>query len=89
MRQLNQAGPPQLGVLFEPPALRPEAFEQMQHDGTLILDCRQAEAFAVHIPGALNVGLGPSFAIWAGTLLPAEAAILLVLEEAAQVWEAC
>jgi hydroxyacylglutathione hydrolase len=54
-----------------------------------VLDCRPAEAFGVHIPGALNAGLGPSFATWAGTVLPAEATILLVLEESEQVWEAC
>jgi hydroxyacylglutathione hydrolase len=89
MRQLNQAGPPRLGVLSELPALRPEAFEALQRAGALVLDCRQAEAFAVHIPGALNVGLGPSFATWAGTVLPAEAAILLVLEDPGEVWEAC
>jgi hydroxyacylglutathione hydrolase len=89
MRQLNQAGPPPLGVLPEPPALRPAAFEELQRAGALVLDCRQAEAFAVHIPGALNVGLGPSFPTWAGTVLPAEAAILLVLEDPSQVWEAC
>jgi hydroxyacylglutathione hydrolase len=89
MRQLNQAGPPRLGVLPEPPALRPEAFEELQHAGALVLDCRQPEAFTVHIPGALNVGLGPSFATWAGTVLPADAAILLVLEEPGEVWEAC
>ena len=89
MRQLNQVGPSQLGVLPEPPALRPEAFEQLQRAGAVVLDCRQLEAFAVHIPGALNVGLGPSFATWAGTVLPAEAAILLVLEDPGEVWEAC
>jgi rhodanese-related sulfurtransferase len=85
----EQAEPPRLGVLPEPPALRPEAFEALQRAGALVLDCRQAEAFAVHIPGALNVGLGPSFATWAGTVLPPEAAILLVLEDPGQVWEAC
>jgi hydroxyacylglutathione hydrolase len=89
MRQLNQAGPPPLGVLPEPPALRPEAFEQLQRAGAVVLDCRQAEAFAVHIPGALNVGLGASFATWAGTVLPPEAAILLVLEDPDEVWETC
>jgi hydroxyacylglutathione hydrolase len=89
MRKLNQAGPPLLGVLPEPPALRPGAFDRLRHDGAMVLDCRSAEAFASHIPDALNVGLGASFATWAGTVLPAEAAILLVLERPADVWEAC
>jgi hydroxyacylglutathione hydrolase len=89
MRRLNQAGPPRLGVLPEPPALRPEAFEALQRAGALVLDCRQAEAFGVHIPGALNVGLDTSFPTWAGTVLPAEAAILLVLDDPGALWEAC
>jgi hydroxyacylglutathione hydrolase len=76
-------------VLPEPPALRPAAFEALQRAGTLVLDCRQAEAFGVHIPGALNVGLGASFPTWAGTVLPAEAAILLVLDDPSALWEAC
>jgi len=54
-----------------------------------VYDDRQVEAFAVHMPGGLNVGLGPSLTTWTGTVLPAEAAILLVLEEPGELWEAC
>jgi len=89
MRRLNQAGPPPLGHLGEPPALMPQSFDRLRHDGALVLDCRSAEAFATHIPGALNVGLSSSFATWAGTVLPADAAILLVLERPADLWEVC
>ena len=89
MRQLQSGRAPATGCAPQPPALQPEAFEAQQRAGALVLDCRQAEAFAVHIPGALNVGLGASFATWAGTVLPAETALLLVLDEPAQVWEAC
>ena len=89
MRRLNQVGPPPLGHLGEPPALMPQSFDRLRHDGALVLDCRSAEAFATHIPGALNVGLSSSFATWAGTVLPADAAILLVLERPADLWEVC
>lgn len=89
MRKQNQAGPGGLGVLSEPPALRPAAFDRLRQDGAVVLDCRQPEAFAAHIPGALNVGLGSSFATWAGTVLPADAAILLVIETPDDLWEAC
>jgi hydroxyacylglutathione hydrolase len=89
MRQLNQQGPPLLGVLAEPPALRVEAFEHWRSEGALELDCRSPEAFATHIPGALNVGVGSSFATWAGTVLPAGPAILLVLERGDELWEVC
>jgi hydroxyacylglutathione hydrolase len=89
MRGLNQEGPPPLGVLAEPPALMPDAFDQRRRGGAVVLDCRSAEAFAVHIPGALNVGLSSSFATWAGTVLPAQAPVLLVLEQPEELWEAC
>lgn len=89
MRKANQDGPPLLGLLAEPPALRPNAFADMIKQGAIVLDCRQAEAFAAHIPGALNVGLGASFATWAGTLLPADASTLLVLDGPEDLWEAC
>lgn len=56
MRRLNQEGPPLLGVLGEPPALRVEDFDRLRKkDGAVVLDCRSPEAFAAHVPGALNV----------------------------------
>src|SRR5439155_8536894 len=39
--------------------------------------------------GALNVGVGASFATWAGTVLPAEAMLLLVVERREELWEVC
>ncbi|GJL51578.1 MAG: MBL fold metallo-hydrolase [Nitrospirales bacterium] len=80
MRKMNAEGPPLLGILPEPPALSPQQFERKQQEGGIVLDCRQAEAFSSHIPGALNVGLGSSFPTWAGTVLPAEATVYLVLD---------
>lgn len=89
MRKLNQMGPPLLDVLPEPPALRPEAFEHARRDGALVLDCRQPEAFAAHIPGALNVGLTTAFPTWAGTVLPVDADVILVLDQPEDLWQAC
>jgi hydroxyacylglutathione hydrolase len=89
MRKLNQMGPPLLDVLPEPPALRPDAFEHAQQDGALVLDCRQPEAFAAHIPGALNVGLTMAFPTWAGTVLPNDADVILVLDKPEDLWQAC
>jgi hydroxyacylglutathione hydrolase len=89
MRKMNTDGPPILGSLPEPPALQPDQFERQHQEGAIIVDCRQAEAFSTHIPGALNVGLGSSFATWAGTVIPADSAVLLVLERPEDLWEAC
>ena len=66
-----------------------DAFERRREEGALVLDTRPPEAFGGgHIPGALNVGLGPAFATWAGTVLPATARVLLVLDRPQDLWEA-
>jgi hydroxyacylglutathione hydrolase len=89
MRAQNLAGPAALGVLREPPALTPEAFDAERAKGAIIVDARSLEAFGGgHIPGALNVGLGTSFATWAGTVLPDGADVLLVLDEPDDLWDA-
>ena len=89
MRKQNMEGPEPLGVLQEPPALVPEDFEAVMNGGATIVDARSAEAYGgSHIPGALNVGLGSSFSTWAGTVVPAGARILLVLDHPDDLWEA-
>ncbi|MBW3575365.1 MAG: MBL fold metallo-hydrolase [Actinobacteria bacterium] len=89
MRSHNLAGVERLGVLGEPPALQPEEVTHLQADGAVVVDARAPEAFgAAHIPGALNVGLGPSFATWAGTVLPEGARVVLVLDRPDDLWEA-
>lgn len=89
MRKMNTEGPPVLGSLPEPSAFQPDQFERQHEDGAIIVDCRQAEAFSTHIPGALNVGLGSSFATWAGTVIPEDSTVLLVLDKPDDLWEAC
>src|SRR5919106_1030014 len=82
MRKQNMAGPSPLGVLGEPPALKPDAFDAAVQGGALIVDARSPEAFAGgHVPNALNVGLGTSFPTWFGTVVPADARVALVLDE--------
>jgi hydroxyacylglutathione hydrolase len=89
MRKMNRQGPPVLGVLAEPPAMQPEEFDRRRNTGATMLDCRSPEAFAAHIPGAINVGIGSSFATWAGTALPEATPIILVLENERDLWEVC
>jgi hydroxyacylglutathione hydrolase len=56
-------------------------------EGALVVDCRAPEAFAgAHIPDALNVGAGTSFPTWAGSILPAGADTLLVVDDPGQLW---
>ena len=88
MRQQNLDGPAPLGILPEPPALMPDDFEAATDDNTFVVDARSPEAFAGgHVPWALNVPNGGSFATWAGTVLPAGARVLLVLDRPSELWD--
>lgn len=89
MRHQNQAGPVQLGVLAEPPALGVAEFHRLSTKDAVVLDCRAPEAFATHIPGAISVGLGSAFSTWAGTVLPPGVPIVLVLDRPDDLWDAC
>jgi glyoxylase-like metal-dependent hydrolase (beta-lactamase superfamily II)/rhodanese-related sulfurtransferase len=63
--------------------LSPAAFEAAANEtGALILDTREAEAFAKgFIPNSINIGIDGSFAPWVGTLIPdIKQQILLVTE---------
>jgi hydroxyacylglutathione hydrolase len=89
MRGQNQRGPAPLGVLAEPPPLTPATFSCHIQNGAIALDCRPPEAFgSSHIPHALNVGLGKAFATRAGTVLPPDRPILLVLNDPGDLIEA-
>lgn len=87
MRAQNRQGPELLGVVSPPPAYQPDAFAELadKHD-VVVVDTRAPEAFAGgHIPGALNVALGSSFATWAGTVVPPDVRVLLVVDEPGDV----
>jgi hydroxyacylglutathione hydrolase len=50
---------------------------------------RDADSFGRgHVPGAINIGLGGSFASWAGSLIPLGTPIVLVADDEAQIAEA-
>ena len=87
--EINRTGAAALAELSHPIALAPEEVEQEATRGSVILDVRAAAEFgAGHVPGSLNVGLGGQFAIWAGSLIPAGAPIVIVAESDEQVDEA-
>jgi len=89
MRTQNIDGVAPLGPLAEPPALSVAEFDEHRGEGAVALDARSPEAFGGgHLPGALNVGLGSSFATWAGTVLPDGERVLLVLDRPSDLWEA-
>jgi glyoxylase-like metal-dependent hydrolase (beta-lactamase superfamily II)/rhodanese-related sulfurtransferase len=87
--EINRTGACALSELPRPVALAPDEVEQLMTEGALVLDVRAADEFgAEHVPGALNIGLGGQFAIWAGSLMPPGTPVIIVAESAEKVDEA-
>jgi hydroxyacylglutathione hydrolase len=84
MKRVNRDGPPLLGGFPRPPRLGVEAVATRLADGALVVDLRDAAAFAgSHLPGTLNLPANRSLVTWAGWLLPADRDLLLVVPEPA------
>jgi hydroxyacylglutathione hydrolase len=90
MRPLNMAGPRPLGELggvaghsglLPPRPLSPtEAHDLITREAVYVVDARDPAGFAgAHIPGSFAIGLGPSFGIWTGSVVPDDRPLLLVL----------
>jgi len=87
--EINRGGAASLEALPRPQALTPQTVFELAQQGHVILDVRAASDFgAGHVPGAINIGLGGQFAMWAGSLIPLTAPIVLVAESEEQVDEA-
>ncbi|HVQ54942.1 MAG TPA: MBL fold metallo-hydrolase [Thermoanaerobaculia bacterium] len=86
--RLNREGPGSLAALPAPAALSPEEVERRVADGALLLDARAAaEHGNGHVAGSLQIGLGGQFASWAGSLVPPDASIVLVLDDETAIAE--
>ena len=60
-------------------ALDINQFKKQVEQGSIILDTRSPEEFATGFtPGAINVGLDGSFAVWVGSLIPFDTPFVLV-----------
>jgi hydroxyacylglutathione hydrolase len=89
MKRVNKVGPVLLRDLPAAQALSAAQVASRQEAGAMVIDARPAAEFAEgHIPGAVTLPLGPSFAIWAGWLMPYDRDLILVLPDDAQVAEA-
>lgn len=59
---------------------------EMMKAGAQLLDTREAAEFeGAHIRGALNIGLGGSFATWSGTVLDESRPVVLVAEPGREI----
>lgn len=89
MKRVNKVGPALLRDLPRGGSLSPDELAALQAGGGLVIDGRDAAEFAAaHVPGSVSVGLGSSFAIWAGWLAPYERQVALVLPDDGRYHEA-
>ncbi|HUE82028.1 MAG TPA: rhodanese-like domain-containing protein [Pyrinomonadaceae bacterium] len=87
--EINRSGASPLDTLARPAALSPEEVFKLNDGDHVILDVRSASEFgAGHVPGAINIGLGGQFAMWAGSLIPLQAPIIIVAESESKLDEA-
>ncbi len=80
MKRLNRDGPPAPALASAPVALQAESLATMQRGGVTIVDTRPVRDFtAGHIPASLNVPLDRSFLVRAGSVLPDDAIVALLV----------
>jgi hydroxyacylglutathione hydrolase len=86
--EINRSGARGLSELQPPTALTPQQVLELREQGHVLLDVRAAGDFgAGHVPGSVNIGLGGQFAMWAGSLIPLNAAIVVIADTGAQIDE--
>ena len=84
MKRINKVGPRLLGGAPHPARLEPAALDGLLGAGTIVVDARPSAAFAAgHVPGALNIPLGATFTTWAGSLLPYDRDVALLVQDPA------
>jgi len=84
MKALNRDGPPVLGALALPERVAEHRIDSLLAAGDVVVDLRPAADFAAgHIPGTLNLPFNNSFTTWAGSLLPYDRDLYLLLDGSA------
>lgn len=80
MKRLNREGPALLGRLPSPERVGESRLAALLQEGAVVVDTRPASAFAAeHVPGTLNIPLNKSFTTWAGSLLPYDRDLYLIM----------
>ncbi|MFN2318032.1 MAG: rhodanese-like domain-containing protein [Gemmatimonadales bacterium] len=83
MKRLNREGPALLGSLPSPERVGESRLRALLDAGAVVVDTRPASAFAAeHVPGTLNIPLNKSFTTWAGSLLPYDRDLYLIMPDA-------
>lgn len=83
MKRLNREGPALLGRFPAPERVGESRLAGLLGGDAVVVDTRPAAAFATeHIPGTLNIPLNKSFTTWAGSLLPYDRDLYLIMADA-------
>lgn len=85
MKRINISGPATAARIQERPPLISieEAVKRMP--SSIIIDVRNNESFAAgHLKDSINIPIAPSFATWAGSVLPENAGLIIVIEDGAE-----
>ena len=86
--EINRRGARMLAEITAAPLTADRVREEINR-GAVLLDVRDPASFGTsHISGAINIGLGGEFASWCGTLLPAEAPIVISADSSEHANEA-
>jgi len=79
---LNRQDRPLLDEEASPDALHLDTFDRLVADGAMIIDGRDPEDFARgHLAGSINVGLNGRYAEFAGSVIPTDVDIVLVVDD--------
>jgi hydroxyacylglutathione hydrolase len=89
MKQVNKAGPRVLGGFARPARMDDAALATALGAQAAVVDTRATAAYAAgHVPGTINIPLGRNFTTYAGTLLPYDRDVLLIVEQEGAVDDA-
>lgn len=81
MKRVNREGPPLLGATSMPERVADQRLLPLLEAGGVVFDTRPATDFARgHIPGTLNIPFNQSFPTWAGSLLPYDRDLYLIVD---------
>ncbi len=82
MKRINKEGPALLHGFRRPERLPTTRLRELLAAGQVVVDTRTAAAFAVaHVPGTINMPLNKSFNTWAGSLLPYDCDLHLIVDD--------
>ncbi|HEU4680199.1 MAG TPA: MBL fold metallo-hydrolase [Gemmatimonadales bacterium] len=82
MKRINQAGPRILGDIQRPARLPVDALITALTQGAVVVDTREASEFMLGaIPGTLSIPGNRRFTTWAGSLLPYDRDVYLIVDD--------